>query len=401
MKWLVFALRLWAILEPARTSEPDPELGKEPAATGAMWRLYERYSKEPRRPREANTARSFTAVRGIFQGKEILQFNLSSVQDSEVILSASFHFFNKRQHRRRPGRLSVAVRQRPPGPRILFLFHGMSPDSFSTRPLGNITVSSSKEGAWQSRDVTTAITQAGGGVITVESHSLQRGGLRRRENLFEDKTPFLILYADDRAVDRPNGVVATLQRYGAFPAGRDLPASTSRTRRELRFQIQTNEIPEVQLDTLKNHQLWRSTYFPAKSQSSTGKTPGQELLDFDERTMKKARRRQWSPPRVCARRYLKVDFADIGWSEWVLAPKSFDAYYCAGSCGFPIPKVVRSSNHATIQSIVRAVGIVPGVPEACCVPEKLSALAVLFLDPEKNLVLKVYPGMSVDTCTCL
>ncbi|TMS22453.1 Growth/differentiation factor 10 [Larimichthys crocea] len=125
-----------------------------------------------------------------------------------------------------------------------------------------------------------------------------------------------------------------------------------------------------------------------------------QVLSFDERTMKKARRRQWSEPRVCSRRYLRVDFADIGWSEWVLAPKSFDAYYCAGTCGFPIPKVVRPSNHATIQSIVRAVGIVPGVPEPCCVPEKLSPLSVLFLDPNRNMVLKVYPGMSVDTCAC-
>lgn len=64
------------------------------------------------------------------------------------------------------------------------------------------------------------------------------------------------------------------------------------------------------------------------------------------------------------------------------------------------PQVVRPSNHATIQSIVRAVGIVPGIPEPCCVPEKMSPLSVLFLDSNRNMVLKVYPGMSVDTCAC-
>lgn len=67
---------------------------------------------------------------------------------------------------------------------------------------------------------------------------------------------------------------------------------------------------------------------------------------------------------------------------------------------YPFPQVVRPSNHATIQSIVRAVGIVPGIPEPCCVPEKMSPLSVLFLDPNRNMVLKVYPGMSVDTCAC-
>ncbi len=65
------------------------------------------------------------------------------------------------------------------------------------------------------------------------------------------------------------------------------------------------------------------------------------VLSFDEQTMRKARRRQWGDTqhRGCSRRNLRVDFADIGWSEWVIAPKAFDAYYCAGMCGFPMPKV--------------------------------------------------------------
>lgn len=66
----------------------------------------------------------------------------------------------------------------------------------------------------------------------------------------------------------------------------------------------------------------------------------------------------------------------------------------------PPPQVARPSNHATIQSIVRAVGIVPGIPEPCCVPDKTTPLSVLFLDPDRNMVLKVYPGMAVETCAC-
>lgn len=65
------------------------------------------------------------------------------------------------------------------------------------------------------------------------------------------------------------------------------------------------------------------------------------VLSFDEQTLRRARKRQWGDgqQRGCSRRNLRVDFADIGWSEWVMAPKAFDAYYCAGTCGFPIPKV--------------------------------------------------------------
>lgn len=65
------------------------------------------------------------------------------------------------------------------------------------------------------------------------------------------------------------------------------------------------------------------------------------VLSFDEQTMRNARRKQWSTSqnRGCSRRNLRVDFADIGWSEWVIAPKAFEAYYCAGTCEFPMPKV--------------------------------------------------------------
>lgn len=72
--------------------------------------------------------------------------------------------------------------------------------------------------------------------------------------------------------------------------------------------------------------------------SSNAQSP---ILSFDEQTMQKAWRRQWADTqqRGCSRRNLRVDFADIGWNEWVIAPKAFDAYYCAGTCGFPMPKV--------------------------------------------------------------
>ncbi|KAB0397528.1 hypothetical protein E2I00_006885, partial [Balaenoptera physalus] len=187
--------------------------------------------------------------------------------------------------------------------------------------------------------------------------------------------PYILIYADDLAISEPNSVAVTLQRYDPFQAGDPEPGAAPNSSADPR------------------------------------------VLDFDEKTMQKARRKQWDGPRVCSRRYLKVDFADIGWNEWIISPKSFDAYYCSGACEFPMPKVnafsvasvkdmqaawwiVRPSNHATIQSIVRAVGIVPGIPEPCCVPDKMNSLGVLFLDENRNVVLKVYPNMSVETCAC-
>ncbi|XP_041671911.1 growth/differentiation factor 10b [Cheilinus undulatus] len=388
-----------------------------------MFKVYEKYTKEPQSQRDGNTVRSFKAVPKVLHGKDVFQFNLSSIQDSELILSASFHYLHKRpRHHQRPWRFrrprhpsSSLQHPYPPSPKLLF--YGSSSNSAFSTPLGNITLASFKKSSWQTSDVTAVLKHARENkelVVTVE-FVLGFGAARvqQKERFSSANLPYILIYADDQAIDEPNSVAVSLQRYGSFPVGEETSpsASASRIRRELHLQIQTNDIPEVQFNSLKNHELWQNTYFPAKAKAAVkaGRKQGQDsseglskpqVLSFDERTMKKARRRQWSEPRVCSRRYLRVDFADIGWSEWVLAPKSFDAFYCAGTCGFPIPKVVRPSNHATIQSIVRAVGIVPGVPEPCCVPEKMSPLSVLFLDPHRNMVLKVYPGMSVDTCSC-
>lgn len=63
-------------------------------------------------------------------------------------------------------------------------------------------------------------------------------------------------------------------------------------------------------------------------------------------------------------------------------------------------QVVQPSNHATFQSILKAVGIVPGIPEPCCVPSVMNPLSVLFLDESQNVVLKVYPNMSIHSCAC-
>ncbi|KAM6951342.1 growth/differentiation factor 10 [Aplochiton taeniatus] len=392
-----------------------------------MFKVYEKYSKEPHRQRDGNTVRGFRGVPGISNSNACFQFNLSSFQASEKILSASFHFLDQRpRHHPRPWLCrrsrNSSCRLQHPSPSLLLRFQGKSAASAVASFLGNVTLAPHHRGSWQARDITWLLQQArdlNQPLVTVEFDF----GLARSQHPSPWSQPYILVYADDQAIDEPNSMAMSLQRYGPSPA-REAPAgapnappppSASRIRRASPLspmeQIQTNNLPGVHLSALKSHELWQSTYFPprAKAAVKEGRKQGPgsgeglgkpQVLSFDERIMNKARRKQWSEPRVCSRRYLRVDFADIGWSEWVLAPKAFDAYYCAGTCGFPIPKVVRPSNHATIQSIVRAVGIIPGVPEPCCVPDKMSPLSVLFLDPSRNMVLKVYPGMSVDTCSC-
>ncbi|KAK2824257.1 hypothetical protein Q5P01_021432 [Channa striata] len=459
-----------------------------------MSKLYEKYNRE-NCLREGNTVRSFRASQDSSDHKMMYRLNLTTLQDSEIILSARFHFhINRRTHQnswfckrfKSPSCGSLAIH---PSSSISLLLYSVSSGSEVRSGsmgsfLGNVTFHPHKRGAWQMRDVTQVIKEArkkGHLMLSVELDLGQQNQRKPEELLSSGHLPYLLLYANDQALEEPNSVAPSLQRYDPFNEGGEashlsqhLPnfssESKGRKKREATLYsepILNNELPEVNYRPkgFRKDDLWESTWYlalkpKAKSErkETKRKSPEEEVhkeaertsllspqpedsrvkklkgsramsdrqkhghrneekerrkhkgngntqspvLDFDERTIRKARRRQWgnTQHRGCSRRNLRVDFADIGWNEWVIAPKAFDAYYCAGTCGFPMSKVVRPSNHATIQSIVRAVGIIPGVPEPCCVPEKMTPLAVLYQDESRNPVLKVYPNMSVQSCSC-
>ncbi|KAF2979667.1 hypothetical protein EK904_003022, partial [Melospiza melodia maxima] len=343
-------------------------------------------------------------------------FNLTSMQDSEMILAATFHFYADKhpRHRevfcKRSKNSSCRLLHLPPLLRLNLVFQSIHQNSAYGLVKGNITVLLQRRGAWHAKDISHIVKESkrvGELILCAELDSGEKH--QGFPEQVASHLPYILVYANDLAISEPNSVAGTLQRYDPFPPNDGDPnlspnASTdTRVRRDtyLASSIQNNELPEVDYSNNKynKHDIWENAYRSLKPKASRKdrRRKGQEntetlkksqVLNFDEKTMKKARRKQWNEPRICSRRYMKVDFADIGWNEWIISPKSFDAYYCAGACEFPMPKIVRPSNHATIQSIVKAVGIIPGIPEPCCVPDKMSSLSVLFLDENKNVVLK-------------
>ncbi|XP_058155098.1 growth/differentiation factor 10 [Dasypus novemcinctus] len=397
-----------------------------------MLRLYEKYSRRGARPGAGNTVRSFRARLEVVDQKAVYFFNLTSMQDSEMILAATFHFYSEPPRWPRARELlcqrpkSAPCRLLPPGPlpRQHLLLRSLSQNTATQGLLrGALALVPAPRGLWQARDISAAVKAARQDGELLLSAQLDSGEEEPGTPLRQ--APYILVYADDLAISEPNSVAVTLQRYDPFPAGDPQPSAAPNSSADPRVRraahatgpLQDNELPGLDERPAHTpharpphqHELWPGPFRALKPRPGRRdrrrKGPdllaaASQVLNFDEKTMQKARRKQWDEPRICARRYLKVDFADIGWNEWIISPKSFDAYYCAGACEFPMPKVVRPSNHATIQSIVRAVGIVPGIPEPCCVPDKMNSLGVLFLDENRNVVLKVYPNMSVETCAC-
>lgn len=102
---------------------------------------------------------------------------------------------------------------------------------------------------------------------------------------------------------------------------------------------------------------------------------------------------------TCVRQPLMIDFSRIGWS-WIVAPASYNAYFCSGSCGFPLGQHQNPTNHATLMALVRALGEDSGPPEPQCVPSSYARLSVLYVDPSQNVILKSYGKMVVQSCGC-
>lgn len=52
-----------------------------------------------------------------------------------------------------------------------------------------------------------------------------------------------------------------------------------------------------------------------------------------------------SNSKECCRERLLVSFADIGWDNWIIKPKEYNAYFCRGSCTSPSALTLSSSQH--------------------------------------------------------
>lgn len=103
--------------------------------------------------------------------------------------------------------------------------------------------------------------------------------------------------------------------------------------------------------------------------------------------------------RTCKLHTLYVNFVDLKWKEWIIAPDGYDAYYCAGECNFPLNAHMNATNHAIVQTLVH-LNKPSEVPKPCCAPTKLSATSVLYTLEDGSVILKKYKNMVVKSCGC-
>ncbi|XP_068120009.1 growth/differentiation factor 5 [Hyperolius riggenbachi] len=101
----------------------------------------------------------------------------------------------------------------------------------------------------------------------------------------------------------------------------------------------------------------------------------------------------------CSKKPLHVNFKDMGWDDWIIAPLEYEAYHCEGLCEFPLRSHLEPTNHAVIQTLMNSMDP-ESTPPTCCVPTRLSPISILYIDSANNVVYKQYEDMVVESCGC-
>ncbi|XP_011486947.1 inhibin beta A chain [Oryzias latipes] len=107
--------------------------------------------------------------------------------------------------------------------------------------------------------------------------------------------------------------------------------------------------------------------------------------------------------RVCCKKQFYVNFKDIAWADWIIAPSGYHANYCEGDCPSHAASLPGSSLsfHSTVISHYRMKENSPFQSlKSCCTPTKLRAMSMLYYDEKQRIVKKDIPNMIVEECGC-
>uniref|UniRef100_F6ZXE3 Growth/differentiation factor 15 n=1 Tax=Ornithorhynchus anatinus TaxID=9258 RepID=F6ZXE3_ORNAN len=98
----------------------------------------------------------------------------------------------------------------------------------------------------------------------------------------------------------------------------------------------------------------------------------------------------------CCPRTHHVSFQELGWADWVLAPKDYMMKFCQGSCPHNYKP---ASMHSLIKA--RMHNLAPGTtPEPCCVPSSYEPMVLMHYNSEGKITLSPFENMIAKDCHC-
>lgn len=101
--------------------------------------------------------------------------------------------------------------------------------------------------------------------------------------------------------------------------------------------------------------------------------------------------------RCCRLQSLPASLDDLGWGDWVMAPRELDVRMCTGEC----PSQFRSANrHAHVLARLHRLKR-EGAPAPCCVPASYEPVVLLHRDSEGRVSLTPFDDLVANDCHCL
>ncbi|KAJ7308368.1 hypothetical protein JRQ81_008908 [Phrynocephalus forsythii] len=97
----------------------------------------------------------------------------------------------------------------------------------------------------------------------------------------------------------------------------------------------------------------------------------------------------------CCLRSLRVSFEAIGWSDWVVAPRSYAMNFCQGSCPHNYKP---ASLHAQIKARLHSLS--GETPAPCCVPAAYEPMVLMHYGTDGRVVTQLFEDMIVTRCHC-
>uniref|UniRef100_A0A8R1XXE4 TGF_BETA_2 domain-containing protein n=1 Tax=Onchocerca volvulus TaxID=6282 RepID=A0A8R1XXE4_ONCVO len=410
----------------------------ENAASKYMLRLFNRYkeSKDAEHHLLANIVRSISPKTGILFDEELLIFQLNTIKPNEQVIQAELHYNIHYKRRFMWKQMREIVKA------VGILQNNAKAQSVRLAPLAISRY-------WLSFNMTKLINEALHANQTIVAVKFLRNGKKIKcTELIKRNTPFLLIYADEPMLTDSTKFQSAFNAKAIPNSDTDVakngPSEMAKKRSKRMSQYYVYSAKEKQDDNDDN--LEKQTERHLKKFRDLG-----PRILRDRKQDRPLQRRKQQKPRnifrndpmmgfgmkkklpklvtvspspsieqkknndltvvllpgdayssqICKTEKLNVRFRDIGWEHWIIAPTSFEAHYCSGTCPFPLKKEVNPSNHAIVQSVIHRLGLNPYVPDVCCAPDKMDSLTLLYYDEMDNVVLKNYPRMTVTSCACL
>ena len=214
------------------------------------------------------------------------------------------------------------------------------------------------------------VTDVSGGAPSHPHHVRLRRSASESHADWSSDQPLLIVYSDD---------------------GKGQPQSSHRRRRDVSDDDDDEDF--VDNDVIDEAGM-------SESERRRARRRNEKERERQERKRRRQEARAKNPNRrKCKRHSLYIDFADVGWHDWIIAPEGYHAHYCHGECPLYLDHTMNTTNHAIVQTLVHSVNQ-EAVPPPCCVPTQLSDIALLYMDEYGKVILQNYQDMKVTACGC-